>query len=505
LKITTSAAPDLHRVPDAASDPSANGASKPAAAAGPGGVNPPSPRVRALSLGERVAGPISERLEEIARLPYVEAVLALPDVHWKEKMEIPSSIAITTRNVVVPEFTSAAVNDGMGVVQTGLTEREMTPERLERLLSRINATSAAHFFDSNRYSISRRELDRVLVEGARGLLSRYRLDERVLGRFEDGGRVPDHGAAALTLPEVVPLPLLATRFSRSEMGLNFGGNHFLEVQVVDEILDPAVASRWGFQRGQVVVMYHLGPGPLGATLLLHYSRRLKVPGSRVPLFLLSKLFFHYLQRAGRGSPARKWGLHFRHNRQTPFPAYSEEGLLMRQALATAINFGYGYRLATIRAILDGLAETVSPDVPAELFCDISHNGVAEQAGADGIACVARHNSCRLESGQPTIVAGSHDVPSYLGIGGDGFDPALASYDHGAGHLIEHYREADRLPPAGGAVARFRMTRGRKARTVRRDQAPIRSAEPIERLMDCFEAHRMMRRVIRLRPLGNLKN
>ncbi len=470
----------------------------------PGG--PPSrEKLTRLALGERVPGPILERLEEIARLPYVDRVLALPDVHWKEQMEIPSSISIATRDVVVPEFTSAAVNDGMGVVRTGLRENDLTPERLAGLFTRINANSAAHFFDANRYSISGGELRRVLTEGARGLLSRYELDESVLERFEDGGCVPDGGYEMASLAEAVPLPLLATRFSRSEMGLNFGGNHFLEVQVVDEVLDAAVAARWGFERGAVVVMYHLGPGPFGATLLHHYSRRLKLQTSRVPLFMLSKLLFHYVQRAGRGALSNKWDLHFRFNQRTPFAAQSEEGLLVRQALAMAINFGYGYRLATLRAILDGLRESISPRLDAELFCDISHNGVAERPADSGIQCVARHNACALESGRPTIVAGSHDVPSYLGIAADRIETRLDSYDHGAGHMIERYRETGRLPAASGRVARFRMTRGRNARILRHEQAPVRSAEPIRRLMECFEQHSMMRPVVRLRPLGNLKN
>ena len=462
-------------------------------------------RLIALTLGEPAPRPILDSLEEIAGLAYVESVLALPDVHWKEQMEIPSSIAIKTRDVIVPEFTSAAVNDGMGVVRTGLRENEMTPERLERLFTRINANSAAHFFDTNRYSISSEELRRVVTEGARGLLARYEMNESVLGRFEDGGRVPDCGQGAAPLAEVVPLPLLATRFSRSEMGLNFGGNHFLEVQVVDRILDATVAARWGFEPGEVVVMYHLGPGPFGATLLQHYSRRLKVPRSRVPLFVLSKLLLHYVQRAGRGDLARKWGLHFRHNRRTPFEAASEEGRLVRQAIAMAINYGYGYRLATLRAIADGLRETVSSRLPIELFCDISHNGVNEHRDGAGLSFVARHNACRLEPGQPTIVAGAHDVPSYLGIGGERFAAGLNSYDHGAGHLIESYRDAGRLPAASGTVSRFKMSRGRDARMLRRAEQPVLSAEPIDRLMDCFERHGMMRRVLRLRPIGNLKN
>lgn len=198
-------------------------------------------------------------------------------------------------------------------------------------------------------------------------------------------------------------------------------------------------------------------------------------------------------------------MHFRFNQRTPFPAESEEGRLVRDALAMAINFGYGYRLATLRAIMDGLRESVSPDLSPDLFCDISHNGVAERRTASGIECVARHNACRLESGTPAIVAGSHDVPSYLGIGADRIEERLDSYDHGAGHLIERYREADRLPPVNGVVERFRMTRGRDARILRHEQVPVRSSEPIDRLMECFEQQGMMHPVVRLRPLGNLKN
>ena len=494
---------------EAAHDPAANGASLDStnghAAAPNGGPHAADAKLTRLALDDHTSGPIFHRLEEIARLPYVERVLALPDVHWKGQMEIPSSIAITSRDVVVPEFTSAAVNDGMGVVRTGLHERDVTPDVLRRFFTRVNSHSAAHFFDTNRYSISERDLRRVVAEGARGLFGRYGFDASVLSRFEDGGCVPDLGAGPEDLAQVVPLPLLGTRFSRSEMGLNFGGNHFLEVQVVDEVLDATAASRWGFERGQVVVMYHLGPGPFGATLLHHYSRRTKLQTSRIPLFLFSKLLFHYVQRAGRGDLSKKWGLYFRFNRETPFDAGSEEGRLMRQALAMAMNFGYGYRLATLRAILDGLAETISPRLQAELFCDISHNGVAEQRNGSGLEFVARHNACRLERGAPTIVAGSHDVPSYLGIAADRIDPSLDSYDHGAGHLIDHYRDADRLPVASGVVERFRMTRGRDAKILRHEQAPVRTAEPIDRLMACFVQSGMMRPVVRLRPLGNLKN
>lgn len=461
-------------------------------------------KLAVMSLGEPMDSAIHATLERLAAQPYVRQVIALPDVHWKEHMEVPSSIAIETRDTLVPEFTSVAVNDGMGVIRTGLDARDMTPERMAAFFTAINAHSASNFFETNRYSISSADLKRVVVEGAAGLRERYGLDGSVLDCFEDRGRMELPRADA-PLHEVIPAPLLWTRFSRSEMGLNFGGNHFLELQAVDEVLDPAAGARWRLAPGQVVVMYHLGPGPFGGTLLNHYARRDKLQSSRRPLFLVSKLLFHYFQRMGHGRWASKWPTYFRRNEWTPLPADSEEGRILHQAFAMAINFGYGYRLATVAAVRDALREAVSPNAGFDPLCDISHNGVTAAATAEGLSWVARHNACRLAPGAPAIVAGAHDVHSYLGVCGDGRGGRFHSYDHGGGHLIDEYRDAGRLPEAEGQVLRLRMTRGSQARIVRREEVPMRDREPMDRLMECLERHEVMRPAIRLRPLGNLKN
>src|SRR5262252_764784 len=140
------------------------------------------------------------------------------------------------------------------------------------------------------------------------------------------------------------------------MGLNFGGNHFLEVQVVDAIHDGALAAEWGLAAGQVVITYHLGPGPFSGTLLHFYTRRKALKGPRVPWFFLAKVGFH-LGRRGRGGLQRTWRVHFRRNGLTPLDPGSPEGLHFRQALAMAINVGHAYRLATVAAIRDALEET----------------------------------------------------------------------------------------------------------------------------------------------------
>ena len=80
-----------------------------------------------VSVEGRAPAGIDARLAEVARLPFVTSVLGLPDRHQKGAMEVPSSIGIATRGVVVPEFTSVAVNDGMGVVVTDLQARDLSP------------------------------------------------------------------------------------------------------------------------------------------------------------------------------------------------------------------------------------------------------------------------------------------------------------------------------------------------------------------------------------------
>ena len=463
-----------------------------------------------LNAGERPEPSLLARLKGVAALPYVEGVLALPDLHQKERMEVPSSLAITTADTIVPEFTSVAINDGMGVIVTDLEAREMSPERIERFFTRINAHSAAHPLDANRYSLSAGDLARAALEGGRAVLGRYGLAPAVLDRMEWGGRFPvPRGRDAWS--QDVPTWLRASPLGRSEMGLNFGGNHFLEVQVVDRILDVETAARWGLGRGQVVIMYHLGPGPFSSTLLHHYSRREKLNGPRAPLFFLSKLLLHYGQRrwardaAGSGSMRRAWSLHFRRNGWTAYAAESEEGVLMRQALAMATNFGFAYRLATVTAIRDALHESLAPSVRAELLCDISHNSIVEEPYGGGTAWVARHNACRLARGGPAIVAGSHDVPSYLARGVPVGPAELHSYDHGAGHLIEGCRRAGRLEYAAGSTTRVHMTRGRGGRMQSLSQVPVCSSEPVDRLLACLALNDVMQPVARLRPAGTLKN
>jgi RNA-splicing ligase RtcB len=448
--------------------------------------SPAASRLRVLTTGERPGAALLARLNAIAELPFVEHVLALPDLHQKERMEVPSSLAITTNGTIVPEFTSVAVNDGMGIVRTDLEAGDLTPERIARFFARINAHSAAHVLDANRYSLSARDLRAAALEGGRAVLARYGLPHSALDRMEWGARIPvPRDAEAWSA--AVPGWLRASPLGRCEMGLNFGGNHFLEVQFADAVLDSWTAARWGIERNRVMIMYHLGPGPFSGTLLHHYSRREKLHGPRRPLLFLSKLLLHR-----RHASPSTWRLHFRRNGWTSYPAESEEGIRIRQALAMATNFGFAYRLATVAAIRDALHDAISPAVSAELLCDVSHNGVFEEPWGAGTAWVARHNACRVTRGRPAILAGACDVPSYLAR-------STVVGPH------ELHRRDGRLPRDGGLTTRVHMSRGPHGRARSVNRLPVLASEPVDRVMTCFALNDVMQPVARLRPAGTLKN
>jgi RNA-splicing ligase RtcB len=103
------------------------------------------------------------------------------------------------------------------------------------------------------------------------------------------------------------------------------------------------------------------------------------------------------------------------------------------------------------------------------------------------------------------VAGDHDVPSIIGRGGTDALPALHSYDHGAGSIIDRWRKAGRLQSTIRTTERVRLQRGPGGRVLRHETVPVRTPAPIEELMDALERHDIVHPVARMRPIATLKN
>ena len=444
----------------------------------------------------------AERVADwIESLPYVIETLRLPDLHMKDGMEAPSSLVVATDNVIVPHLVSESINDGMGLIATDLEVDDFGSTDATAILRWINEAGALTKAKPSRYSWTTELLEAACREGAAPLLEHYGLDPSFVDHIEDGGRSLPRSLTYDEFVAAVPGYLRRTKLTRCEIGLNFAGNHFLEVQAIDEIADPAVASAWGLRPGQVVVMYHLGPGPLGSILSNLHAFRSKPQLHRK----VGYAFFRHVLHLSRGREHHRTFSAF--SKWLTLDADSEQGAAYAMVLNVINNYGFAYRTASMAAIIDAVHEiTGAARQSNRLIVDMSHNMLQPEVVDGREAWVSRHNCCRPAPGMPGIVAGSHQVPSCLTIGPDGTDSRLSGYDHGVGFLIEQAQANGGLSadPRGLEIHRLSMTRGTPNLHEERVM-PLLERRPLDDAMEQLSADGMASPVAYLRPLATLKH
>src|SRR5579875_1609194 len=194
--------------------------------------------------------------------------VVLPDFCHKAKSEMPSSIAVATRDAIRPSLTDAALNCGMALVT--LDVARPSPAAVTDFYRQV--TERFPTPPGWRPELSRAEVLRAATEGADFAADRYGLGDAELDRVEERGRldIEEYGGARRAARE---LPWLVVQLSR----LRFGGigpsTHFLELQEVEDILDPAAAAGLGIHCGQVTIQFHNGGGVLTGQLGALYARR----------------------------------------------------------------------------------------------------------------------------------------------------------------------------------------------------------------------------------------
>lgn len=440
-------------------------------------------------------------VSRIAAMPYVANTLRLPDLHMKDGMEAPSSFVTASRGVIVPHLVSESINDGMGLIRTNVQVDEVTPDQLLRILRFMNEAGAATKLATTPYSWTPQLLEQACRGGAAPLLDHYGLDERFLDAIEDRGRATRDVLPFEEFDAAVPGVLRKTKITRGEIGLNFGGNHFLELQAVDRVIDAGEAKRLNVAPGELVVMYHLGPGPLGSILSNLHAYRAKPQLHRKAGYALFRQVLH----AKQGRDFHRTFARF--NDWLEVDAASAEGVALARVLAIIKNYGFAYRTATMKAIVDALESVLGVDPDSvDLLVDMSHNMLQPETIGDEQFWVSRHNCCRPRPGMPGIVAGNHQVPSCLTVGPSDCDTRLSGYDHGVGYLIDQSVRNGGMSHdgAGRSVTRLKMVRG-SSEVDSVDTFPLLDSHVTEGAMATLSEAHMADPVAYLRPLVTLKH
>jgi tRNA-splicing ligase RtcB len=206
----------------------------------------------------------------------------------------------------------------------------------------------------------------------------------------------------------------------AQIGSIGGGNHFVEVQVVDDIADGATAHAWDVHRGRVAIMAHSGSVGLGHLVGGHFTDRARA------------LYPTGVPHPEHGFYALPLG-----------GPHAAEAARYLDAMANAANFAFVNRLVLARLAVTVLGRILGREVDARLVYDAPHNLIWPDQG--GVR-VHRKGACPapgpdgtgdgpfLWTGHPVVIPGSMGAASWL-LAGEGNDEALCSACHGAGRSV----------------------------------------------------------------------
>jgi tRNA-splicing ligase RtcB len=445
-------------------------------------------------LGAVEEDPSLQQLANVATLPGIQKwALAMPDIHFGYGFPVGGVAAFdVAEGVVSPGGIGYDINCGVRLLRTGLTAESLRP-KLKDLLDALYREVPSGVGSKGGLTLTPGQIDEVLAGGARWAV------ERGFGRTEDLAVQEEVGCLAAALPSNVSES--ARKRGLRQLGTLGSGNHFLEIQAVDELFHPEAARALGLEVGRVVVMLHTGSRGLGHQIATDYIAH----------------FDARLQRAGTTLVDRQLSC---------APIGSEDGQRYLSAMAAGANFAWANRqLITdgvrraFRRILPDQGEAADPTV----VYDISHNMAKEEThsldGIDRRVLVHRKGATRAfpagreevpsayrAVGQPVLIPGDMGTASYVLVGlPTSMERSFGSSCHGAGRVLSRHAAVRRF--RYDEVTRDLNARGILVRAASREgvteEAPG-AYKRVDEVVRVAEGAGLTRRVARLVPMGVVK-
>jgi RNA-splicing ligase RtcB len=362
---------------------------------------------------------------------------------------------------------------------------------------------------SSRPRITRDDVIRCATEGAEYAVDRYGADPAGLARMEEGGRIDleRYGGIDRVRRE---LPWSVQQLSRLRFATIGPSNHFIELQQVEEILDPEAAALLGVHDGQVTLQVHGGGGALAGELGVLFGRRKRFPKAMRVQMAFQKPLYHARGARSLAELNLRRRLYF----SGGFPPVDREGVEgERLMLSTvmAMNYGFAFR-AAVYAILGELLQQSFGARESRLVVDSPHNTIYEEEIDGQSAVVHRHNAARAypatrmadhpvfsQTGQALLLPGTNRTSSYLCVAGAGAGASTYSVSHGAGTNIKHFVDEglSDLDPEGRKTLRFRYHE--------RDPREVQQLDDrgVDDVLAVLAASDIVRPVARMRPFAVL--
>lgn len=434
---------------------------------------------------------VFEQVSNVATLPgIVQAAYAMPDAHWGYGFPIGGVAAFDPDQggVISAGGVGFDISCGVRTLHTGLTLDQV--RRVQKpLADELSRGIPAGVGSTGRIHLTHRQMDHMLVGGARWAVDQGWGEPEDLSRIEDGGRVP--GAD----PEAVPER--AKKRQLNEMGTLGSGNHYLELQLVREIHDEAAAAGFGIRVGDVLVSIHCGSRGLGHQIGTEFLQSMAQSAERHGLCL----------------PDRELAC---------APLASDLGRRYLGAMRAGINCALANRQILTHLARRVFAERL-PQAELRLLYDVSHNTCKEEThqvdGQPRRLFVHRKGATRSLGpghpdlpealravGQPVLIGGSMGTSSYILVGtAQSAELSFASSCHGAGRAMSRNaatrrwqgKEVVKELEARGVLIRSPSLRGVA------EEAP-EAYKDVSQVVEAADQAGLSRKVARLVPLICIK-
>lgn len=378
-----------------------------------------------------------EQVTNVACLPGVQkSSLGLPDIHFGYGFPIGGVGAFNMNNgIVSPGGVGFDINCGVRMIRTNLTEEDLRPyipELTEKLFKNIPSGVGS----KGKIRLMPDEIDEVLDKGAEWAVENGYGWKEDLEFLEENGRIKDADSSVVSDK--------AKKRGIPQLGSLGSGNHFLEVQKVDEIFNEEVAKLFGLKKGNITVMVHTGSRGCGHQVCSDYLRK------------MDKAY-------------KKYKLDIPDRQLACAPLDSDEAQDYLKAMYAAANYAWANRQMIVHWVRETFEDVLgksAKEMNMTTVYDVAHNIAKEEThtvNKNGLKLkllVHRKGATRAfgpgrdevpdkyrEIGQPVLIPGTMGTSSYVLHGTQiAMENTFGSTAHGAGRILSRSKAKEEFSP-----------------------------------------------------------
>lgn len=359
-----------------------------------------------------------KQAENVSCLPGIEGYsFVMPDGHQGYGFPIGGVAAIEYENgIISPGGVGYDINCGVRLLKSNLTKEDVFDKRVE-IIDAVFKNVPSGLGSQGKVKLSSKDLDEVLMVGAKWAVEEDYGWEKDLKHLESEGSMEGDPTKVSNNAKKRGMPQLGSLGS---------GNHFLEMQVIDEIYDEKTAEGFGLKEGQICFMMHTGSRGCGHQICSDYIQTME--GSY-----------------------KKYNIKIPDRELVCAPIHSREGEDYFKAMSAGANFAWANRQMITHWIRESISKVMNED-PEDLgmgvLYDVAHNIAKIEKHNGKKYCVHRKGATRAfwkgrdelpkeyeDIGQPVIIPGDMGTASYIMVGIKTSKETFGSTCHGAGRVL----------------------------------------------------------------------